>query len=88
LPPACSKKKPEILEHLLDDQRDGETLEDAAVARLREEPNPWHDLGTILGQVTDLPALREEADDAAELALTLVDENHRDRHRRSKKLGR
>ena len=77
--PWSSKVDVEAVEHLLEDVRDGQVLEDAALRLLGQQPELRHDLGAvleklvigILAQLNHVP-LGQPVDDAVEESFGLV----------------
>ena len=72
--------EPEVSEDLRNDVGDGHPLEDAAIRGARQEPEPGHHFGPIIGEALITAALGEAADEAVDIAIAAVGQSDRQRH--------
>ncbi|MNF73727.1 hypothetical protein D3C84_557370 [compost metagenome] len=62
--------KAQVAEHLLDDLRDGEVLENPAIGGAGQQPKPRAQGGLVTGELALVDVLAATGDDAMEVALT------------------
>src|SRR5450830_1379483 len=78
--------KTQVAEHLLDDLRDAQVLENPAVRRAAQQPQPRAQRHLVAGELALVDALAALRDDAVEMPLATVRQLHADAHRLAQQL--
>jgi len=72
--------KPQVAEHLLDDLRDAQVLENPAVRGARQQPEPRAQRHLVTGELALVDVLAAARDDAVEVPLAAVRQLQTDAH--------